>query len=91
MPAAQDLKAEVEEERRHYIQQRLLGGCPPPPPPLQAAVEAGGLGEDECCDAVPASIVSCGEVPSVEELRLQVQREREAYIGRQLVVDTSAS
>jgi hypothetical protein len=30
-----------------------------------------------------------GDVPSVDELRRQIQREREAYVGRQLTSDTS--
>jgi hypothetical protein len=92
----QELRAQIAAERQRYIQQRLSGSevtasffsssstvLARTSVPVQAHVldDAGQS----------PSIFIEGEVPSVEELRTQIQREREAYIGRQLAANPSAA
>lgn len=94
VPDIQDLKAQIEEERRQYIQQRLLKNREPlqlRTAVAQASSSAGNDSQEQVLDydatvqARPKPLVY-DAVPSMDELRLQVQREREAFIGRQLQV-----
>lgn len=94
VPDIQDLKAQIEEERRQYIQQRLLKNREPlqlRTAVAQASPSTGNDSQEQVLDydatvqARPKPLVY-DAVPSMDELRLQVQREREAFIGRQLQV-----
>lgn len=78
----QAVKEQIERERQEYIKQRLLRNKEPLPPRIPAVLQSTAAEEasNETCNWLH------GEVPTLEELRLQVQREREAYIGRMLHV-----
>mmetsp|Transcript_72936 Transcript_72936/g.120801 ORF Transcript_72936/g.120801 Transcript_72936/m.120801 type:complete len:781 (-) Transcript_72936:27-2369(-) len=92
-----DLRSAIEAERRQYIQRRLLetqDAALPRPPAHSAAMDAGhdsqkarDLKNDS--NVLQGSGSGTTEVPSVEELRLQMQREREAYISRLMPIGGS--
>lgn len=83
----QELKAQMEAERQQFIQGKLLESRIPVlsagRPVLQAAPK-------DALNASQSLGVEWLEVPSLEELRQQVQHERKAFIERQLAAEGGA-
>jgi len=80
-----DLKATIDAERRRYIEQRLgtPAGRLPPAGPRVATPACSEEQDDEEVEAVAMFTEAKAvipDAPSIEELRKQVESERQAFI-----------
>jgi len=75
-PTAEELRASVAAERQQYIEQRLAARANDLHPPRSAPHPS------QSESVAPEMLDTPAGVPTIEELRRQVQQEREEYINR---------
>lgn len=79
----EDMRAQIQAERQRYIQQRLEGYRKPTT--QRSVLECNSSRRDpNPFHADDCMVSATEEIPSVEDLRLQMQRERTAFLDAQL-------
>lgn len=83
----QELKAQLQAERQQFIQGKLLESRVPVLSAGRPVLQATPKDDLDTSQSLGAEWL---EVPSLEELRQQVQHERKAFIERQLAAEGGA-